>query len=265
MKYITSDLLGPGDGSNFGLCNQLFQIAALTSHAKDLGYIATFPQINLPSFGNYTGNILRKVNTQKIDSSNFERVEIPFGYHSLENKPEIIYRGYMQSEKYFLHNREFILDLFECPSEINKYISSKYPFLQKEKTMSIHIRRGDYLNLPNHHPTVKMEYYLRAAEYIQSQDQVDKYVIFSDDIEWCKEVFGSDENIYYIINEPDFIDLFVMSKCTHHIIANSTFSWWGAWLNSSDSKIVTAPATWFGPARSDLNTKDLIPENWVVL
>ena len=261
--YITCDLLGPGDGQNFGLCNQMFQIAAITSHAIDCNYTATFPQIKLKSFGEYNKNIFQNVVCDTVDTTNFEYKVFDYGYHQLPHKPNIVYRGYFQSEKYFAHNRQAIKNLFTLPQHYLDYVMTKYGSVLQGETLSIHVRRGDYVNLPNHHPLADMDYYKSAIDHILGKVAITKYVVFSDDINWCINTFGYDDNIVYISDEADFIDLYIMSLCKHNIIANSTFSWWGAWLNDNDSKIVVAPDKWFGSARSDLNTKDLIPETWI--
>lgn len=263
--YILCDLLGPGDGTaNYGLCNQLFQIAALTSHAYDNNLNVSFPQLKNPFFGNYTTNILCRVNIEDVDSTGFQYIQIPYGYHELPKQGKIIYKGYLQSEKYFVHNRELILKLLAPTQEIQSYIESKYGTLLKQQTLAIHVRRGDYVKLPNHHPTLPvLEYYYKAISDVFKSTSLDQYVFFSDDIEWCKDIFGIQESITYIEQEPDYIDLYLMSMCTHNIIANSTFSWWGAWLNKNSDKIIVAPNKWFGPARNDLSTVDLIPETWI--
>jgi Glycosyl transferase family 11 len=267
MRYITCDILGPGDGLyNFGLCNQMFQVAALISHAHDNNLTVTFPQLKTPQFGGYNENIFSRVNTEDIDTTGFEYLKLPYGYHELPKRDKIIYRAYMQSEKYFAHNRDLILSLLEPTNDVKEYITSKYGDLLNKQTLSIHIRRGDYVHLPNHHPVTSMYYYIEATNYIISKTPIDAYMIFSDDIEWCKRTFGDEDHIHYIQGEKDYIDLYLMSMCRHNIIANSTFSWWGAWLNKNPDKIVIAPkASWFGPARADLDTKDLIPESWIKL
>ena len=265
-EYITCDILGPGDGSaNFGLCNQMFQVAALYSHAHDNNLQVTFPQTKQPAFGGYHQNIFSKVNNQDIDTAGFVYLEIPYGYHNLVKQGGITYRGYMQSEKYFAHNRDLILDLFAPITDIENYIKSKFSGIINVNALSIHVRRGDYVYLPNHHPVAGPEYYTNAINYITNKTRVDKYVVFSDDINYCKSMFGESEDIIYIDGEKDYIDLYLMSMCKHNITANSTFSWWGAWLNNNPDKIVVAPKTWFGTARTDLDTSDLIPETWIKL
>ncbi len=266
MSLITFDLLGPGDGKhNFGLCNQMFQVAALYSHAKDNNHEVSFPQIKLDSFGSYNKNIFSRVQCTDIDLSNFKYCPIPFGYHKLPVEGNIIYRGYMQSEKYFAHNRSLILDLFAPTEEVAKYINIKYSSLFDSSTLAIHVRRGDYVGLSDHHPELSTDYYIQATKYITDKVSIDNYVIFSDDITYCKKLFGDSDEIVYIEREEDYIDLYLMSLCKHNIIANSTFSWWGAWLNQNPNKIVVAPEKWFGPAKGEVDASDLIPHSWIKL
>lgn len=266
MNYITCNILGPGDGQyNFGLGNQLFNIAALLSLAHDNNLVATFPQIKTPQYGGYDKNIMSRVNSEDVDLSNFKYLEVPFGYHELPKEGSICYKGYMQSEKYFTHNRQLILDTLAPTEEVTEYINNKYGELLKGNLLSMHIRRGDYVHLSEHHPFLSPAYHINATEYIMSRDAIDRYVIFSDDIEWCKERFGNQEEITYIEGEADYIDMYLMSMCKHNITANSTFSWWGAWLNQNPDKIVVAPKDWFGPAKAGVDTKDLIPETWIKL
>lgn len=266
MSMITCDLLGPGDGKhNFGLCNQMFQIATLYSHARDNNLEVSFPQIKLSSFGGYDKNVFSKVKCSDIDPTDFKYYPVPFGYHKLPVESNILYRGYMQSEKYFVHNRSLILDLFAPPVEISDYINSKYRSLLKANTLAIHVRRGDYVGLSDHHPVVSADYYVKATKYITDKTDIESYVVFSDDINYCKKLFGDSDEIVYIEREEDYIDLYLMSLCKHNIIANSTFSWWGAWLNQNPDKIVVAPQNWFGPAKSGVDINDLIPDSWIKL
>ena len=95
-------------------------------------------------------------------------------------------------------------------------------------------------------------------------DDTYQYFIFSDDINWCKQVFGENELIEYIEGNDQYVDLHLMTLCDHNIIANSTFSWWGAWLNKKEN-IVISPKKWFGPTLHSYITDDLYPENWVII
>lgn len=128
----------------------------------------------------------------------------------------------------------------------------------------MHIRRGDYVLYPDHHPTCNIDYYKNAIKIINDSSETRKKIlIFSDDKEWCRNNFIGDE---YIISENDnpYIDLYLMTLCDHHIIANSSFSWWGAWLNYNANKIVVAPSQWFGSAIVK-NTSDVYCKNWKII
>jgi len=262
MNQITCDLLGPGDGTeNAGLGNQMFQIAAITSLAHDNGAEAVFPQILEPKYGGYQDNIFHKVPTKIVNPVGIwhKSGQSHFAYEEPIYLNHTIYSGYYQSEKYFKHNRKLILDLFTLKLADLSWVSVQNP------ACSIHIRRGDYLKLQDHHPTQPLSYYQEAMRYVLAKHQVSHFLVFSDDIEWCKEKLPQTDKflpLIFVENEPDYVDLLLMSMCDHNIIANSSFSWWGAWLNQNPEKIVVAPKKWFGPAKQ-LDTKDLLPEEWI--
>ena len=138
-------------------------------------------------------------------------------------------------------------------------LKEKYPVIFNNKTTSVHIRRGDYLNYPNFHPTQSQEYYYNCIEKLSSD--TDFFIFFSDDTTWCKNHF-KEKNFLFIENEKDYLSLLLMSFCSNNIISNSSFSWWGAWLNKNNYKQVIGPKIWFGPGLNH-NTSDIIPENWI--
>ena len=255
---ITCALLGPGNpgGShNYGLGNQLFQIATLLSLAKDNDDTATFPMLLDPAYGGYHKSILAKVNTNSKDLWLSKQCkETEFSYRQLPYFENCVYHGYFQSEKYFKHNRDYILECFNFSTESEH----RYEELLKTKTVSLHVRRGDYVNLQNHHPLLSRDYYDRALMEI---GEVDTIFVFSDDIDWCKENLSL-PNAEYVENQKYIEDLKLMSLCDYNIIANSSFSWWGAWLNTSENKKVVAPKSWFGPDKQ-LDDKDIIPDSWI--
>tara|TARA_R110002051_G_scaffold100754_2_gene171157 strand:+ start:6142 stop:6912 length:771 start_codon:yes stop_codon:yes gene_type:complete len=245
-----------------GLGNQLFQIAAAYAAAKrnNASYGFIDGQHHLPLQGNdvgtYKTNILRKVPFVAKESFGNPQMypEPGHQYTPLPETDNLFLMGYFQSEKYFKDCKEDIRDLFRIPEEIESIILEQYPFLVDEKVVSVHVRRGDYLNSPNIHPTVQAEYYQNALDSLEDKDKV---IVFSDDLVWCRETFG--EGYYYSAFEEDYLDLYTMSKCHHHILANSTFSWWGAWLSETSGRII-APKAWFGPNWP--NSADVIPESW---
>jgi hypothetical protein len=246
-----------------GLGNQLFQIAAGVSQAKRMG--STFSVIegqhHLPLQGNnistYKDNILRGVDSRP--ESDFAQCTLfqERGHHftPLPEVDNIFLMGYFQSEKYFEDNKDGIADLFSVTPEIQEKIEKQYPFIKEENVVSLHVRRGDYLDNPTIHPTTSADYYQSALDSIEDKDRV---IVFSDDIAWCRETFSKDFS--FSVFEEDYMDLYTMANCTHHILANSTFSWWGAWLSKTKGKII-APKTWFGPD-AHLEPKDIIPDRW---
>lgn len=186
--------------------------------------------------------------------------EYPFHYTSkIPEEQDFIIDGYFQSEKYFLDNKKEVLEIFRPNEEIEDIIYKKYSNILTKNSVSLHVRRGDYIRYPTHHPVLSVDYYLTGLNIIKNYDNV---IVFSDDIEWCKENFKF-KNIFFIEREKDYIELFLMAKCKNNIIANSSFSWWGAWLNQNIDKIVIAPNVWFGPVYHHYNMQDLIPETWV--
>ena len=156
-----------------------------------------------------------------------------------------------------------IRELFSFSEEYKNSIKQKYKDLLEGETCSIHVRRGDYLKLPNHHPVQSLNYLMKG---VREMPEDTKFLIFSDDINWCKQNFPNiPDKFIFIEGNSDYEDLLLMSLCKNNIIANSSFSWWAAWLNENVDKKVIAPSKWFGTANSINNTKDLIPETWKII
>jgi len=178
--------------------------------------------------------------------------------------------GYWQNEKYFKDIEDIIRKEFTLKKPIrNKYID----LINHTNSVSLHIRRGDYVINPEYRKTLgacPLSYYHKAIRNILNFVTHPHFFIFSDDIKWAKNnlkfkhpvTFVSNKEQYLLKNtNTDYEDLILMSKCKHNIIANSSFSWWGAWLNSNPDKIVIAPKKWFNDL--SLTNKDLIPELWM--
>jgi len=244
------------------LGNQMFQYAALYGTAFMRGYEFAIPDEDLS---------IRQV--FKLSSAKF-----------IENlKPEIRYRepifhfagdvwlidddtdifGYFQSPMYFRHCHEALREEFEFVDEIedsaNSWLEEKG--LIGKPLCSIHIRRGDYLNLGHYHHNLTVEeYYRKAYDFLKEhiEDEL-SYLVFSDDPEWCKEHFSG---ALIVEGNSEGLDLCLMSKCHAHVIANSSFSWWGATL--SGSQAVIAPNQWFGEEGPD-NWESLYWPHWARL
>ena len=174
--------------------------------------------------------------------------------------------GYWQSEKYFQTIENEVRSAFklrEEPTGLNAELMNK---IIHGMSVSIHVRRTDMVNNPEvikSHGSCTLEYYQAAAEHIIPGLTDPEFFVFSDDPEWCKENLNLPKSATFIDHnsgENAYWDMYLMSCCRHHVIANSSFSWWGAWLNASEDKRVIAPKNWF--ANDDKNTADLIPSGW---
>lgn len=185
-----------------------------------------------------------------------------------QSTPNMLLRGLFQSEKYFADKRDLILSEFSFIKPLegkNLVLSQK---LKKQNSVAIHIRRGEFASkkYSDSIGTTSMNYYNKAIEYINQKVENPIYYIFSDSPEWVKKNFVllKDANqIDWNSGKNSYRDMQLMSLCKHNIIANSTFSWWGAWLNQNPNQTVIAPKIWF--SGWDYDTKDLIPENWIKL
>jgi hypothetical protein len=256
-----------------GLGNILFQIATAKSLSIDKNVDCSFPnltpQLNLINSDNYYNPKIKhsfeyKIMLRNLDFSqpNFNGPTFSYPWTFIEldlPKDNFFIDGFFQSEKYFAHNRKQILKYLEIPESISEIIDSKYGDLLKQKTTSIHVRRGDYVYHPNHHPVQTIEYYNQGVEYLKNDTEI--FLIFSDDIPWCRENLKY-ENCVYISDEKDYIEMYLMSLCDNNITCNSSFSWWGAWLNKNENKKVIGPTKWFGPAITH-DTSDILPDKWI--
>ena len=247
------------------LGNQMFQIASTIGVAKKNGIDFSFPNwICNQSGRNYQNYLKKNLPTSTISNEIKVIDESCFNFNEIiiENKNlNYSLNGFFQTEKYFKHCEDIIIEYFDLKDEFYQEINDKYGNILNN-SCSIHVRRGDYLHQTTHHPVQPMEYYNEAIKKIYDKNIENvNFLIFSDDIEWCKKNMIL-PNIHFIENNINIIDMFLMSKCTNNIIANSSFSWWGAWLNKNIDKKVVGPSKWFGPALSNHNTSDIIPKNW---
>lgn len=175
------------------------------------------------------------------------------------------YKGFWQSEKYFLDVEKDVRNTFRFDlSKLNDTSKLVIKKITKDsrKYVSLHVRRGDYMNDPERQ-VCSLEYYKHAMAYIKAHVLTPVFIIFSDDIKWCRTQFGDDcEYVNWNTGVDSWQDMCLMSACAHHIIANSSFSWWGAWLNDNKNKIVICPKYW--NVGFPLDT-DRMPNDWVRL
>lgn len=174
-------------------------------------------------------------------------------------------QGYWHSEKYFRHLRDNLLNEFELRSPLEGPNEDAAREIQAAPSVSLHIRRTDYLmpHILKFHGVMPIEYFQNALRIVREKAGKVRIWIFSDDMEWARVHFSGEPDVRFVdwnLNRPTE-DLRLMSLCSHNIIVNSTFGWWGAWLNRNPKRIVVAPRNWFLDRTHD--TRDVIPEDWI--
>ncbi len=256
--------------------NQMFQYAATYATAKELGVEAYCPLSTKKVTLSYCfelggvkdmGDIESPVvaDNMYLEKDGHAQIHDKEMVKSIEPVKDSVVDlvGYFQSEKYFEKYKSDIIREFtfkepivEAASKIFKDVTSG------GKVVSLHVRRTDYTMLSAHHPLMTKEYWDEALEHFPDHE----VLISSDDVEWCMDNFVGDRYTFTssIMNDigiyPD-IDMCLMTMCDGNIIANSSFSWWGAWLNQNENKKVVAPKTWFGP-KGNKEWPDIYCEGW---
>lgn len=175
-----------------------------------------------------------------------------------------IFDGYWQSEKYFAPVADKVRKAFRFRrEEMNSRTLQFAETLQKGTFVSVHVRRGDYLPLVDYHGLCSETYYHDAMRYMSEKLPNAVFVFFSDDMDWVKENLNSEGAVYVDWNQgkDSWQDMYLMSQCKCNIVANSSFSWWGAWLNGNANKIVIAPSRWF----TFSSNYDILPNSWITL
>ena len=254
--------------------NQMFQYAALRGIANNSNTNFCIPYHKEPvddGLGNpnrtelfdcFEMSSVSQLNIQFIDSSRPFKQESGFTYDKdlhIGCPDWVSLYGFFQSEKYFKNVEDIIRKDFTFKEEIRKPCEEMMSQLEGQ-VIGLHIRRKDYLT-NNNHCVLDTSYYKQALERFPDDATV---VVFSDDPKWCHDQsLFSDDRFMISENENGYIDQCLMSMCTDFIIANSSFSWWSAWLGNRGK--VIAPSTWFGPGNSHLSTEDLYCDGWEVL
>ena len=276
---ITCNLMG-------GLGNQLFQIFTTISyavnHKERFNFLYSEMLVNRITYWNTFLFRLKSFTHLKLQDARIIN-ENGFRYQNITSpnmieqngimvKENIKLYGYFQSYKYFQDNYDTICKLINLQKQKDSTI---YKYMQNYKSMvSMHFRLGDYKLLQDFHPIMKMEYYKNSIQYIIEKTNNDniKILYFSEKkdellvdetINKLKEIFPLCVFIKAFDYAADWEQMLMMSLCSHNIIANSTFSWWGAYFNSNKEKIVCYPSIWFGPNLASNDTIDLFPEDWI--
>ena len=213
----------------------------------------------------YHDTILNKIRYK------FESSDISVYHDTIEEYQPRIFQmdniylsGYWQNEQYFKDIREEICTCFAFPERLEEKKEKLIEQIHNENSVGIHVRRSDYLLKPNrdvYGGICTKEYYENAVEYIKNHVSNPVFYLFSDDMNWVRENLYRNGMILVenSENQPSYVDMYLMSQCKHNIIANSSYSWWGAWLNCNEEKIVIAPNKWF----NNHETTDVICKDWI--
>jgi hypothetical protein len=256
-KFFTANLMG-------GLGNQMFQIAHAVVQSKRFKVDVKFKPTSQTYLQGHTANKYINNIYRNIKFESFDNVDlvVPSGWGYREINPDPKYstefNGYFQSSKNFYGYNEIIKKLFSPTQEFIDKIKIKYPNIENTKNVIVHIRRGDYLKFPEIHPIIDVSYINYCLQKIEKYDTI--YVV-SDDKEWVRENIKMDRLIV-VDGLDDYEELWLISLFNKIIMSNSTFSWWGAFLNQLDSPEIYIPNHWFGP-KGEQNINDLYEESWI--
>jgi hypothetical protein len=288
---------------NGGLGNQMFQYACAFDLSKKFNCKIVFDLSSLISNNsqdtkrNYSLNIFRieplepsksellKLKPLHIRLFNSLKIQTGFGglqckHYFIEHKfsynsrikmvsPNLYLSGYWQSYKYFINCQKELLNVFKFSNNLNIQNLFYLRLINNSSSVSLHIRRTDFIskNNINIHGFCSLDYYHKAIMIMSKVVAEPTFFIFSDDIEWAKKNLDINTHRHHFvtgnIGENAEFDMHLMSKCKHNIIANSSFSWWGAWLNEHPNKKVIAPLQWFSDDKKNSYTNDLIPPSWI--
>ena len=229
---------------------EAFTIAAQTASDEE---IARVQPGRVRAFGVRVMRKLRPINSYHFDPA------------VLNQSGDVYLEGFFQSEKYFVGIASVIRDAFRLRQPMRAEAQALLQEIRQSRAVALHVRRGDYVHnrhAATFHGTCSPAYYQEAMALIAKQVEAPTFFVFSDDIEWVKTHMHIPHAVY-VSREgiADYEELMLMAACHHAIIANSSFSWWGAWLNEHPDKIVIAPKQWVADPRVD--TSDAVPASWI--
>lgn len=280
-----------------GLGNQLFQFAMGLSIEETLGYQVKYDLSDYKIVGSRKFDLDKFVSNfqiasieeiernnnvlQKVKFKIFQWVGFPFGLKGLKYylernfqydekvfdiANEVYLSGYWQSDRYFVNHRVKLLERIKISDSHSPDCIKYLKQIRSSNSVSIHVRRGDYVSnskVKSIYTTCDLGYYEKAIQSLSAQFEDLTFFVFSDDMEWVTSHFSKFERMIFVnvnLGDTAFEDLKLMSNCKHNIIANSTFSWWAAWLNQHEGKVVIAPKSWY--TQIWRNSTNLVPADW---
>lgn len=238
--------------------NKVLYVDGLMTELEDaFGLKIKYISKETPSYSNLTPQRRKEVNVRKAE----------FAFYDSSFKTDDSYgrfHHHFQNPKFFLKYEKEIRRLFSFKKELSQENKKLLRKIKKTNSVSMHIRRGDYINEPEKFFLISPAYYEKAAEYIAKRVKRPHFYIFSDDMNWAREnIRLKYPQTFVDINygKESYNDMHLMSACKHNVIANSTFSWWGAWLNKNSNKIVIAPDVWLKDG--GLWGENILPKEWI--
>lgn len=254
--------LGLGKSGEYGLGNQMFQIASVIGIAKTNNGSWGFPQWKNNEYFQFKlpGVLIGAGISLREPGFDYQPFNIP------EGTPVAFVDGYLQSYKYFEHAEKEVREAFTFKEVLYNELVMYLADASLGNTCSISVRRKDYLHLQHIHPSQPDSYWREAQLKIEEKHNIDTYVVFSDDAEWCRlnsAMFKTTgKKVIVFAGRLPIDDFITISLCKHNIITNSTFSWWGAWLNKNPNKTIVMPKLWFGP-QGPGEANDLRVPEWI--
>lgn len=246
-----------------GLGNQMFQVATTYALARDNNTECAFDftasvKYQGHSASKYTGSIFRGFATLSAGwKPKMTYKERGMGYQHIMVIDGMALDGYFQDERYFAKYADEIRRYFRDDT-ITEFLRGYYAGALKN-SLSVHVRRGDYLRFADVLHVLDKDYYNEAIKTVCKAHKIEYIFVMSDDIRWCRENL-KDDRIVYISGHPDHHEMLLMSLCSHNVISNSSFSWWGAWLGETMDKTIIAPDKWLKNTQTNA-----IPERWIRL
>ena len=267
VQYDSESYIANWDFENSHL-DKIFKNIDKISFNKTLLDSQNYPigQSNYDKFRSY---ILRKFNIKIcFNNSYYLEPNLKYDPSVFGIRSDSYLVGFWQSEKYFRQIKDDVLKAFEFPPFKDNKNIELLKTLNQTNSVAIHVRKGLDYKKSSVNETCDIEYYKRSINLINLKVNKPKYFIFSDNFDWCDKHLNFLNADFVNWNDnsgsDNYIDMQLMSNCKHNIIANSSYSWWGAWLNNNPGKVVISPLKWFSDD-SNLNYEDIVPENWIKL
>lgn len=259
-EMVMADLHGFNGYRRKYQLNEVFGIDIKQATCGMIAHVA-YPYPNFQSW-RFGSRLLPKRRTMCVEPHNFA-----IDHEAISRQGNTYYDGYWQHEEYFSDCRDILMERFHFPDFADEANTALAQRLEKEEAVSIHVRRTDYIGDKLFYDLTATDYYTQAIHYIRQHAQAQLFCIFSDDIVWCKN------HLQPLLNDVEVIfadwnngkqgiqDMHLMTLCRHHIIANSSFSWWGAWLATQTGAINIGPKLWW--RRQAAVTP--VPSHWITI